>query len=211
MATVAQAVEEVVKSDLRIHDAVRMGITNNRRLAKVIQKDVNKLAKQNTSIGTITVTLSRLASRIREDEDMKYDAIFGKSKLQMRDDITIIYLRGNPDVGEPRRGEAGFFVKIQGIGTTTLLVDDESAESLKYNNEDVLKRITNLSAITITSPDDIVRTPGVLAQLMMPLGGNNINLVEVTSSYDNTFLIVDKKDSLKAVEAVRNLISKARR
>ncbi|MBD3388987.1 MAG: hypothetical protein GF416_07870 [Candidatus Altiarchaeales archaeon] len=211
MASVASAVEEAIKTDMRVYDALRMGITNNRRLAQHIQKDVSRLTGYNTKVSTIAVTLQRIGSRIHEDEDTKYNDIFGKSRLQMLDDINILYLRGNPELKEPEECKDCFYVRIQGIGTTTLMVDDRGIESVKYKREDLLKKISNLSAIIIASPEDIVDTPGVIAQLMMSLGGNKINLIEVTSSYDNTIIIVDKKDSLKAVDVVRSLIRKTRR
>ncbi|MFH1055478.1 MAG: hypothetical protein V1744_05230 [Candidatus Altiarchaeota archaeon] len=210
--SIADAVEEAVKSDLRIHDAIRMGITNNRRLAREIQKEVSSLSGRNTSIGTIAVALQRLGGRIKREADARYSGIFGRSRLQLRDDISIVYIRG---LVEPLQTEgkktSNFYVNIQGIGTTTILVDDELLDEIRYKKENLIKRISNLSAIIITSPKEIVETPGVIAHLMMALGGSRINVVEVTSSYDNTFLIVEKKDSLKAVDIVRSLINKSRK
>lgn len=211
MVSVADAVQQTVKADARVYEALKIGITNNRRLAKHIHAEVNTLTGHNASIATITVTLQRLAAKIQESEDTKYKNIFGKSRLQLRDDITILYIRGSPSIQKPEGDDTGFYVKIQGIGTTTLLLDDEALAETEYKNEDLLKKITNLSAIIITSPKDILDTPGVIAHLMMALGASRVNVVEVTSSYDSTFLIVDKMDSLKAVQAVRNLIKNSRK
>ncbi len=210
MVSVVDAVEEVVKSDTRIHDAVRMGIANNRRLAQHIQADVGRITCNKPAVGTIAVTLQRLGSRIKAG-DTKYSDIFGRSQLQLRDDISILYMKGSPDITEPGKDEDCFYVKIQGIGTTTALTDDRGLGKIEYKSGDMLKKISGLSAIIITSPDEIVDTPGVVAHLMMALGGRGINVVEVTSSYDKTFLIVDKKDSLNAVGIVRSLINRSRK
>jgi len=209
MTTVAKAVEEVVKSDLRLQDAMRLGIVNNRRLANRIQKEVNGIVSHNTSLASIAVALQRLGTRVRVAEDAKYSQIFGRSRLQLRDDITILYLTGMPQLRATEG--AGFCIRMQGMGTTTVLVDDDAVDRLGYKKEEVLKRLENLSVVMITSPSQIVETPGVIAQLMMALGGSGINVVEVMSSFDNTFLIVEKRDSLKAVEVVRSLIRRSRK
>jgi hypothetical protein len=211
MKSISKAVEEVVQSDMRVLDAIRMGIINNRKLAQQIQEEVSKTAEQNAGVSTIAVTLQRLGTRIKTESDRKYANIFKGSRLQLMDDISILYLKGQPRIDKPETKNGGFYVKVQGIGTTTVLVDDSSMDSIEYKKDELLKRLSSLSAIVITSPREIVETPGVIAHLMMALGGANINVVEVTSSYDNTFLIVDKKDSLKAVEIVRSLINRSKR
>lgn len=210
MATIAEAVKETVESDMRIYDALRLGIVNNRRLAKHIQHDVSRLVGQNATVNTIAVALQRLGAKIKLLPDKKYSEIFSQSHLQLRDDISILYIKGNPEPDGEEAKSGGFLVKIQGIGSTTVFADDDTLAKMDYKKADILKKISSLSAIIITSPHKIVETPGVIAHLMMALGGSGINVVEVTSSYDNTFLIVEKKDSLKAVEIIRSLIKRSR-
>ena len=200
-----------MKSDPRIRDAMRLGIVNNRRLAQHIQRDVSRAVGYNAGVGTIAVTLHRLGAEMKAGDERKYTSILGRSRLQLRDGISILYMKGDPEFTEPKPESRGFYVRIMGIGTTTVFTDDDGLETIGYKREYLLKKISDLSAIIITSPREIVETPGVIAQLMMSLGGGGINVIEVTSSYDNTFLIVDRKDSLKAVEVVRSLIAKSRR
>jgi hypothetical protein len=216
MKSISEAVEEAVKSDLRIYDAIRMGIVNNHSLARHIQSEVSKRAGHNAGVSTIAVSIQRLSSKIKSKTiDDSSINIFSKSRLHMRDDIAILYLKGEAAFNEPSYGSLaeatrGFYVKIQGIGTTTILVGEEDLKKMNINPDDVYHKIKDLSAIIITSPKEIVHTPGIIAQLMTALGGSKINVVEVTSSYDNTFLIVKKKDSLKAVEAIRQMIERSK-
>ena len=211
MKTISKAVEEVINSDLRVLDAIRLGIVNNRRLALRIQPEVSKAAEQKAGVSTIAVALQRIGVRIKADSEARYSSILGKSRLQLMDDIIILYMRGKPQIMKPETKPPAFYVKVQGIDTTTVFVDEASVDLLEYKKGELLKSISDLSAIIITSPVEIVETPGVIAQLMMALGGASINVVEVTSSYDNTFLIVSKKDSLEAIEIVRSLIRRSKR
>ncbi len=52
--------------------------------------------------------------------------------------------------------------------------------------------------------------PGVLSHLANILATEKINVVEMMSSYTETWFIVSEKDALKAVEAIRREIKRAR-
>ncbi|MFH1404178.1 MAG: ACT domain-containing protein [Candidatus Altiarchaeota archaeon] len=217
MKQISEVVGEVLKSDLRIMNALQMGIVNHHSLARRIQPEVVRRLGHQAGTSTIAVSIQRIAARIMSNEvDESLRDLFSKSRLQLRDDIALLYLKGDSEFKEPKYtsvidANRGFYVKIQGIGTTTILVADEDLGDMGIRGDDIYSKIKDLSAIIITSPKEIVHTPGVIAQLMTALGGSRINLVEVTSSYDNTFLIVDKKDSLKAIEVIRQLIERTKR
>jgi len=215
MTSISSVVEEIVLSDYRILNALKMGFANNRSLARLIQKDVSAKVGYNASIEAIAVSLQRMSGRLRTREESSDTDIFYKSRLQMRDNIRLLYLKAGASFNEPKPesvvdASRRFYVKISGIGATTILADEDGVAQMSVKKEDVISSKTDLSAIIITSPKEIVDTPGVIAHLMAALGAIKINVVEVTSSYDTTFLIVDKKDSLPAVEVVRSLIKRGR-
>jgi len=215
MASISSLVEEIILSDYRILNAVKMGFANNRSLARLIQKDVSDRVGYNAALEAIAVSIQRTGGKLRGAEEQPHMDIFSKSQLSLRDNIQLLYLSAGSIFREPKYdtlidANRGFYVKIQGIGSMTILADDEGLEQMKIRKEDVLSRKIDLSAIVITSPKEIVDTPGVIAHLMAALGASKINVVEVTSSYDTTFLIVDRKDSLPAIETVRALIRRSR-
>ncbi|MCX6694727.1 MAG: ACT domain-containing protein [Candidatus Altiarchaeota archaeon] len=193
-----------------------MGFANNRSLARLIQKDVNAKIGHNASLEAIAVSIQRISQKMKENVEQPHNDIFSRSQLQLRDNIHLLYLKPGAVLNEPKPdtvidASRRFYVKIRGIGSTTVLIDEDEVEQMNIRKEDVISRKTDLSAIIITSPKDIVDTPGVIAHLMAALGGSKINVVEVTSSYDTTFLIVERKESLRAVEVVRSLINRSRR
>ena len=215
MASISSIVEEIILSDYRILNPLKMGFANNRSLARLIQKDVSARVGYNASLEAIAVSIQRIGQKLRDKEEGQYFDIFSRSQLQLRDNIQLYYLKPNSAFSEPKYDNVidanrRFYIKIQGIGSTTILVDEEGVEDMSIRAEDVLSSKKDLSAIIITSPKDIVDTPGVIAHLMAALGGSKINVVEVTSSYDTTFLIVNRKDSLPAIEVVRSLIKRSR-
>jgi hypothetical protein len=208
--SVPASVEAVMKGDLRLYDTLRMGVVNYKALARHIRKQVEGLAGENTTENAIAMALQRLGAKIRTGSKRMegYVDIFAQSRLSMRDRIAILYLRKTPDL--PKM-DKGFMVVIKGMESTTLFLDEEKLPKVKIPKKYLEGRRTNLSALIIASPKEITDTPGVIAHLMNALGANGINVVEVTSSFNTTYLLVDEKDSLEAVEIIRALIDRSKK
>lgn len=210
LKTIPQAVEAVMQGDLRLYDTLKLGIVNYKALARHIKKQVEALAEEKTTESAIAMALQRLGGKIRSGEKKLkgYVDIFAASKLEMRDNIAIVYLKKTPEI---RRIEKGFMVVIKGIESTTIFLDEEKLHSLKIPNEDIAGQRKNLTAIMLTSPEAIADTPGVIAHLMNSLGANNINVVEVSSSYNTTYLLVDEKESIETIQIIRALIERSKK
>lgn len=208
--TIPKAVEAVMKSDLRLYDTLKIGVVNYKALARHIRKQVEILAGEKTTENAIAMALQRLGSKIRIGSKKLegYVDIFASSKLQMRDNIAILYLKKTPEI---HKIERGFMVLIKGTESTTLFLDEEKLRSLRIPKEIIEGQRKNLTAIILTSPKEIADTPGVIAHLMNALGVNNINVVEVTSSYNTTYLLVDEKESLEAIQIIRSLIERSKK
>ena len=208
--SIPKAVETVMKGDLRLYDTLRMGVVNYKALARYIRKQVEALAGENTTENAIAMALQRLGMKIRSGAKHLegYLDIFAESTLSMRDGIAILYLNKTPEIPKFDRG---FMVVIKGVESTTLLLDEEKLPKVKIPKEYLEGARTKLSAIIISSPKEIADTPGVIAHLMNALGANNINVVEVTSSYNTTYLLVDEKNSLEAVQIIRALIERSKK
>ncbi|MDD5111834.1 MAG: ACT domain-containing protein [Candidatus Altiarchaeota archaeon] len=208
--SIPSAVDAVVKSDLRLYDTLKMGVVNYKALARHVKSRVESLANEKTTENAVSMALQRLGMKIRTGQKKLegFVDIFAKSHLQMRDNIAVLYLKKTPDI--PRM-DKGFMVVIKGVESTTLLLDEEKLSKLKIPPENVEGQRKSLSAIILASPREIEDTPGVIAHLMNALGASGINVVEVTSSYNTTYLIVDEKDSLEAVQIIRSLIERSRK
>jgi hypothetical protein len=208
--SIPHAVESIIRSDLRIYDTLRMGIVNYKALARHIRKQVEALAGESSTENAIAMALQRYGLKMRAGQKKQegYMEIFASSKLQMRDNIAIIYLKSLPEL---KGLERGFMVVIKGVESTTLFIDEEKAGKLKIPKESIEGQRKDLTALILTSPKEIADIPGVVAHLMNALGANNINLVEVTSSYNTTYLLVDRKDSIEAIQIIRSLIDRSKK
>ncbi len=66
--------------------------------------------------------------------------------------------------------------------------------------------ITNLSSITIRTPKEWVYTPGGDYAILKRLAWENINIVEILSTYTELTIIFDNKDVDKAFSVLKNFI-----
>ena len=71
----------------------------------------------------------------------------------------------------------------------------------------MLNKIDNLSSITIHLPKEVVYIPGVYYQVLKMLAWENINVIEVLSTYTELTVIVENKNINQAFSTLKKLDS----
>ena len=80
---------------------------------------------------------------------------------------------------------------------------------LKFlKDEKILTKESNLVALTMRFSDDFIHTPGVIFTTIRQLAWENINIFEIVSTLSELTLILRKKDSIKAYDALQRLVEK---
>ena len=74
----------------------------------------------------------------------------------------------------------------------------------------VLEIISKQSVITLVSPRDIVKTPGVVAFITGYLSNRGVNITQVISSYVDTLIVLDSRNAARAYSMLHNLIESAK-
>ncbi|MFW5984115.1 MAG: ACT domain-containing protein, partial [Halobacteria archaeon] len=104
----------------------------------------------------------------------------------------------------------GFVHLVHGRDYTTVVVDDDAAETVADAVEgDVVERVGDLTCITVESPDEIVDVPGVLTRMVSRFSSEEINIVDITSCYTETIIVVEKRDAVKALETLEETFESA--
>ena len=205
MSSVMSFVRDEVEEDHRIRNALALDIVNYRKLARLIRERMGG----DCSLDAISMSLHRIQKNLKTPGNHG-ERLLRESQIQLRDNIITYYIDPSATIKEPvyenaRQERQSFHIKIRGTDTTTVIVDARTDKALEIPGEHILDSKRNLTALTVTSPPDIVDTPGAISKIVETLGNQNINIVELTSSYDNTVIIFEAKDSLKAVKAFREL------
>ncbi len=209
------ATYEVVAEYPYIENYLSKKLVNYRALARDIRPRVATKIGREVNIQSIVTALRRL-SYDKDSKKEHVDDILSKSEISLRYDLALItveltrYIHGKILELHRNTGDDGYLL-LQGLESLTIVVKDSHLGFLeKLFKNSILKKIENLAGIVVKSPEDITDTPGVITRLTSLLSAENINIVEMMSSYSETFLLVEEGDALACIEAIRREMKRAR-
>lgn len=220
--SVAEAVRTIVSNNLSLLNCLREGVVNYTWLSEKIKDDVARLTgRKKINIDAIKAALIRFQEELEKEYELQQQAVarvLYRSTVELQNDITLITVKKSLieklfkeifDVAS----EARFFNLTQGKKTYTIVISSEDVPQLfeKIDPKSVLDRVDNQSAIVLISPYDIMTTPGFISYLTRILYTGGINITQVISCYTDTILILDNKQSVKALEIIQKSIEYSRR
>lgn len=192
MTTTAQNVRSYLKNKPYLLEALEKGIVNLSELARQIQKEL----KTNNTAAT-KAALRRYAEELhkhKQKREEKVLQILKRSGIALYDQKAVIITA--------QEIEAKSGMKVDLLGKFVYLLD---RADLPQRISTLVKH-DNCTMIVINSPEELEATVGVVAFLTALLSEQNVNIVEFISCWTETIIVVEKKDSLKAYEALTNLI-----
>jgi hypothetical protein len=211
--SIAEATRKILAKYPCLDEYMSKGIVNYRALARDIKEDLKRELGREVNIQSVVSAVRRhpvsKSSRGREG----VLNILSRSEVSLRYDVGVITVllstaASNDDLRELDEG----LIMIRGIDTLTIVVEENLLGTFKEKFKDaVINSNKNLASVIVKSPKEITDTPGVIAHLANTLALEKINVVEMMSSYTETWFIVNEKDALKTVEAMRHEIKRARR
>lgn len=199
--SLAQECRKVVSRHPYMLDGLREGVVNYRAVAREIMPEVEDSVGREVDIEAVTTAVRRYGEELQEgdDEHERVRSVLSDSRVSLRGDVVSITAT---EFGElPRFG--GFTHLVRGSSYTTVVTDDENADEVRNAVEgEVVERVDDLTCITVESPDEIVEVPGVLTRMVSRFSSEEINIVDITSCYTETIVVVEKRDSVKALETL---------
>lgn len=206
--SLAEDCRTVVAGDPTLVDALRAGVVNYRALARHIEPEVERLHGDEVDIEAVTSALRRYGDEIADETDARAraDAVLADSRVSLRGNVVSITATSIGDVD----GGSGFFHRVEGSDSATVVTDDTNVADLRDRIDgEVIDETTDLTALTVESPEEIVEVPGVLARMVSRFMAEQINIVDVTSCHTETIIVVDKRDAVAALETLEDLIVEA--
>ncbi|WP_440059389.1 ACT domain-containing protein [Thermogladius sp. 4427co] len=105
--------------------------------------------------------------------------------------------------------KARFLSIVYSASAITIIIDREHYGDLSsLLKPRILYENTNISALILISPEDVISTPGFTAFITSLLAIHGINVLQLLSCHKDTILIVENKDSLRAFELLNTLVSR---
>ncbi len=210
--TAAHRVREYIDAHPSIRDALQMDLINLSALARKIVHDTD-VKSEDAALIACRRYMVPPGTRARE---AAVKAILRKSKIEIHSKVAIITVRPSYDIMKElgritaKYFEAGrLFRIVQGSHGITLICDDVIVEEMleMLSRRDIIQMTRGLVEMSVTSPEEIAATPGVIAYLMDALAGDGINLNEVMSCHTDTIFLVSESDMMPAFKALNKCLT----
>lgn len=217
MRTVAEEIERIVTSSPFLEEGLSRGLINCSALAREIQPQIQEALLKDVSESAILMAIKRLASRIQGRGSLQEAVLQKMGDLTVRSSLSeFTYLKSDTIVEKQKRllqsldERADQFVTItRGVFEITIIVSATLIESVEkiFEDEKRISSLHDLSAIIIKLPEQTVTTPGVHYTILKQLAWNNINVVEVVSTYTEFTVVLDKSQVDLAFTVLMGLLS----
>ncbi len=192
MTTTAQNVRNYLRNKPYLLEALEKGIVNLSELSRQIREELK------TGNATATkAALRRFAEELQKHKQKREEKVLSllkRSGITLYDQKSVIITA--------KEIEAKNGMKVDLPGKFVYLLDKADLPE----RISTLVKHDNCTMIIVNSPEELEATVGVVAFLTALLAEQNVNIVEFISCWTETIIVVEKKDSLKAYEALTNLV-----
>jgi aspartokinase len=190
--TTAQNVRDYLKNKPYLLEALEKGIVNLSELSRQIQ---HELKSRNTT--ATKAALRRFSEDLQKHKQKREEKVLS---LLKRSGIAVYDRKSVIITAKELSTKSGMKVDLPGK-FVYLLDRADLPERIS-----TLVKHDNCTMIVVNSPEELENTPGVVAFLTALLAEQNLNIIEFISCWTETIIVVEKKDSLKAYEALTNLV-----
>ncbi len=190
--TTAQNVRDYLKNKPYLLEALEKGIVNLSELSRQIQRE---LKSRNTT--ATKAALRRFSEDLQKHKQKREEKVLS---LLKRSGIAVYDRKSVIITAKELSTKSGMKVDLPGK-FVYLLDRADLPERIS-----TLVKHDNCTMIVVNSPEELENTPGVVAFLTALLAEQNLNIIEFISCWTETIIVVEKKDSLKAYEALTNLV-----
>jgi hypothetical protein len=214
-SSVSRAVEKIVENNPVLKECLASGLANYSRAARAIKRFVDEELREDASIESIKVALVRLARRLSPMNVSSVERILRETSIEVKTKVSVltydlVALREIVRIAGSLQGTR-FLSIVTGITSITVMVGDEQAKTFLDNIvSKPLFQQSGLTAVLLVSPVENIYTPGLIAYITTILAQSNINIIQITSSYSETIIVISPEDTMKAFSILSEAIARAR-
>lgn len=216
MITIPEVVEKLIKKSPFLSESLAQGIINISALARSIKPEIKKEVQKDIQTGAIVMALNRLAKRIRQsDKEIKKKTFPTIPDLMVRSNLMEITFANSPLLIQKLKRlleqinikQSYFLTFTRGIFETTIIASQELKTRIEaiFKSEDILSQFNHLSSITVQLQPGTTQTPGAFEFILKPLAWEQINLIEVVSTYTEFTMILQDEDTDRAFSIIKRL------
>lgn len=213
MISTAEVVQAIVRASPLLEDGLGKGIISYSALSRDIRPQIEKKLFKSVSRGSIVMALKRV-SRDLKRKQRKISQAMNLSGLTVRSNLVeLTYANSDTMSDKPKqvfsiceKRKDVFCSLSQGVRETMIVASEEIKDEIIniFKQERLLASINNISAITILLNKASIHTQGVYYSVLKILAWNNINIIDVISTYSELTIMFENNDIDRAFTTLRN-------
>lgn len=216
MVSVSHWVEEIVKHKPFLQEALSKGLINNAALAESLIPEIEKKLKKKIKFSAVNMSVRRLSEKLEKSyvNKLKFDK---HSDISIKSNLCVFIIkrtwesqRGVSEIYKMFDNKPGRYFSIsQGPSEFQIITNDFYEKDIEevFPKNCVLKKIKSISALTIKIPENFIDTPGFLYLISRAFALDNINIIDVVSTFTEFTLIISDEDTSRAFEVLRETLN----
>ena len=216
MPSVARAVAEIVEKRPFLEEALATEIVNYSYLAELLKPDVENEVGREVKRSAIIMALRRLGESLKGGFVGNMPIKFKGSDITVKSGIfeltvprTESSLRSVPKLYELVDFSKGDFLTVtQGLYEITILSNSKYKVKIGglFGKIGEANTIDMLASITVKIPKEAVGEVGAIYMLIKALSWNNINIIEIVSTFTELTFIIRESDTGRAFNSLMWLV-----
>lgn len=215
MVSIARICEKLVEQKPFIQEALSNSIINYGALAEMLVADVEKEFGKPVKHAAVMMAIRRLEEKLQK-MPISQPRFTADCDLTIKSDLFEVTIARHPQtyqlinkiyaLVDPRSGD--YLTITTGTHEITIISNKKYKPAILklINQEDILNKIDDLAALTVKLPTTAPETPGIFYLITRALTWENINIVEIVSTYTEDTLILKSKDVARAYEILLKTI-----
>ncbi len=216
MITIPEIVGQIVATSPFLEEALARRIVNHSSLARSIRPEIEKRLMKNVQTGAIVMAIRRLSRSLKPSDSLS-NILHSNPDIIVRSNlIEYVVDNGSFSVGKYKRllklverEHTNFMTITEGIFETIIIASKIFYKDilLILDAGNKVKELSDLSSVTIRLPQTNVYTPGLYYLFLKSLAWENINVIEVVSTYSEFTIILQNKEVDRAFSVLKKLFS----
>jgi len=215
--SVSKAVREQVDGDSLLQEALARDIVNISAVARSLRPALKSRVGKEVSEQAIITSLKRIKG-VYGRRTLGYLKVLANSTIDVKTDLAKISVTANAKTASKIRSLAftsyDSFIQISSSPHAYTLVFEQALYGSvreEFDEGSIMEAKTDLAALILHSPEEIVETPGCVAAIYNQIARAGINIEDTLSNHTDTIIVVSMDDAVRAFTALTNLVSEARR
>ena len=214
MKTIANCVESILISQPFLEEALSRGIINYSALAEELKDSVSNMLKKPVKSGAIMMALRRYNPPVDLRSSPKLKRVMQNlGDITLRSNLIDFTFQNSKTLAQSHASvlenidENVFYAFTRGIKESNIMVSNsEKQHVLNFFKDEIrLGMKENLSAISISLPEDNSKVTGLYYQIFKRLAWEGIALYEVVSTTNEFTVLVEDELIDKAFSVIKRL------